>query len=66
MTDETTGVGLGETIDAFLTDDLDIHAEPARQFAKVHPHADGTATLDEGWGGAYIETDTLLNLEGCR
>lgn len=53
--------------DAVLGDtELDIHEEPARQFGDVYLHDDGTATLDEGWGAAFIETDTLVSLEARR
>jgi len=44
-------------------DDLDIHEVNPETFAVVHAHGNGTATLDEGWGGAWIETDTVVALE---
>ena len=48
-----------------LTDD-DRHEVEPKTFAKVHPHKDGSATLDEGWGGAWIETETVVSLEEWR
>jgi hypothetical protein len=48
------------------SDELNIHEVDPETFAEVHAHDDGTATLDEGWGGAWIETDTLIGLEDCR
>ena len=53
--------------DAVLGDtELDIHEEPCREFADVYLHDDGTATLDEGWGAAFIESDELVSLEDRR
>ena len=48
------------------SDDLDIHEVGPETFAEVHVHDDGSATFDEGWGGAWIETDLLANLEEWR
>jgi hypothetical protein len=47
-------------------DELDIHEVAPETYAEVHVHDNGSATLDEGWGGAWIETDTLANLEEWR
>ena len=45
-----------------LTDDIEIHAEPARKFADVFAQGDGTVVFDEGWGNAWIESDTVVEV----
>ena len=45
-----------------LTDGIEIHAEPARKFADVFARGDGTVVFDEGWGNAYIESDTVAEV----
>lgn len=52
--------------DAGFTPDVDVHAVEPQAYADVYCHDDGTATFDEGWRAAYIETDTLVDLEDWR
>ena len=52
--------------DATLADvvfaDLEIHAEPAREFAAVYPNADGTVTFEATEGDGRIESDTVCEV----
>ena len=45
-----------------LTDDIETHDEPARKFADVFAQDDGTVVFDEGWGTAWIESDTVVEV----
>ena len=45
-----------------LTDDIEIHAEPARKFADVFAQPDGSGVFDEGWQQAWIESDTVVEV----
>jgi len=49
-----------------LGDEMDTHEVEPETFCRVHYHCDGTVTLDEGYGGAFIESDTLYQLEAWR
>jgi len=49
--------------DAVLGDtELDIHTVAPETFAEVHPQPDGTVVFDEGWGDAWVETDTVAEV----
>jgi hypothetical protein len=49
-----------------LGDEMTTHEVEPETFCRVHYHCDGSATFDEGWGGAWIESDTLYQLEAWR
>lgn len=52
--------------EAILGDEMQTHEVEPETFARVHYHTDGTVTLDEGYGGAFIESDTLYELGAWR
>jgi len=46
--------------------EMTVHEVEPETYARIHYHTDGTVTLDEGYGGAFIESDTLYQLEAWR
>ena len=48
--------------DCAFADDLDIHEVDPERFADVYPRDDGSVLFDEGWGDAFVESDTVVEV----
>jgi len=59
MTAESDGASWA---DCAFAEDLDIHAVDPETFAEVYPQGDGSVLFDEGWGEAFIESDTVAEV----
>ena len=46
----------------YTPDDDDRHEVEAEKFCDVYEHGETGAVFDEGWGRAYIETDTVVEV----
>ena len=45
-----------------LAEDLDPHEVEAEKFCDVFAHGDDAAVFDEGWGQAFVESDTVVEV----